>query len=97
MPSFGSGSDSQASLLIRLHLTSAYLVMNGLSQRVNCPFLPNLFVRVLALRKFHSLLRSDRARINPIAFQAPKQPRRLTVNWHHQHQQAAAVEHLNKT
>jgi hypothetical protein len=53
MPSFGSGSDSQASLLIRLHLTSAYLVMNGLSQRVNCPFLPNLFVRVLALRKFH--------------------------------------------
>jgi hypothetical protein len=53
MPSFGSGSDSQASLLIRLHLTKAYLVMNGFSQRVNCPFLPNLFVRVLALRKFH--------------------------------------------
>src|SRR5260370_5332425 len=68
MPSFGSGSDSQASLLIRLHLTSAYLVMNGLSQRVNSPFLPNLFVRVLALRKFHFLLRSDRARINPVAF-----------------------------
>jgi hypothetical protein len=32
-------------------------------------------------------------RINPIAFQAAKQPRRLTVN----NQQAAAVEHLNKT
>src|SRR5258708_19218535 len=71
MPSFGSGSDSQASLLIRLHLTSAYLVMNGFSQRVNCPFLPNLFVRVLALRKFHFLLRSDRARINPVAFPSP--------------------------
>jgi hypothetical protein len=68
MPSFRSGSDSQASLLIRLHLTSAYLVMNGLSQRVNCPFLPNLFVRVLALRKFHFSLRSDRVRINPVAF-----------------------------
>ncbi len=70
MPSFGSGSDSQASLLIRLHLTSAYLVMNGFSQRVNSPFLPNLFVRVLVLRKFHFLLPSDRARINPVAFQA---------------------------
>ena len=97
MPSFGSGSDSQASLLIRLHLTGAYLVMNGFSQRVNCPFLPNLFVRVWALGKFHFSLRSDRARINPIALQAAKQPRRLVVNWHHQHQQAAAVEYLNKT
>jgi hypothetical protein len=96
MPSFGSGSDSQASLLTRLHLTGAYLVANGFSQRVNCPFLPNLFVRVLALRKFHFSLRSDRARINPIAFQAAKQPR-LTVNGHHQHQQAVAVEYLNKT
>jgi hypothetical protein len=66
MPSFGSGSDSQASLLTRLHLTGAYLVTNGFSQRVNCPFLPNLFVRVWALRKFHFSLRSDRARINPI-------------------------------
>jgi hypothetical protein len=32
------------------------------------PFLPDIFVRVLALRKFHFLLRSDRARINPVAF-----------------------------
>jgi hypothetical protein len=56
------------SLLIRLHLPSTYLVTNGLSQRVNRPFLHNIFVRVLALRKFHSLLRSDRARINPVVF-----------------------------
>jgi hypothetical protein len=30
-------------------------------------------------------------RINLIAFQAPKRARPFTVNWHHQHQQAAAV------
>jgi hypothetical protein len=54
MPSFGSGSDSQALLLIRLHLTSAYLVMNGFSQRVNWPFLPNFFVRVWHLGSFIS-------------------------------------------
>ena len=95
MPSFGSGSDSQASLLIRLHLRSAYLVMNGSSQRVNCPFLPNLFVRVLALRKFHfSFVVTALGRSHS---KHRKQPRRLTVNWHHQHQQAATVEHLNKT
>jgi hypothetical protein len=68
MPSFGSGSDSQVSLLIRLHLKGVYLVTNGLSQRVNRPFLHNIFVRVLAFGKSHFLLRSDRARINPVAF-----------------------------
>src|SRR5882757_684042 len=68
---------TQASSLIRLHLTSSYLVMNGSSQRVNCPFLHNLFVRVLALRKFHfsfvvtALGRSpSKQRSNPGALQS---------------------------
>jgi hypothetical protein len=92
-----AGVSQKASLHIRLHLASACLVMSGLSRRVNCTLFPNLFVRVLALGKLHFALRSDRAGINPVAFPSTAATRRLAVNWHHQHQQTAAVEHLNKT
>jgi hypothetical protein len=85
MPSFGSGSDSQASLLIRLHLTSAYLVMNGFSQRVNCPFLRSFSFVVTALGSIrsHSKQRSNPGVLPSTGITSTSKP--------------PQVEYLNKT